>query len=52
MHRFKTENFIDGFREMREDDISKVCVMLNAHLNEYKVHINFSEDEVKHFLLP
>ena len=26
--------------------------MLNAHLATYKVHITFSENEVKHFFLP
>jgi glycylpeptide N-tetradecanoyltransferase len=29
-----------------------VTTLLNNHLNEYKVHITFSEQDVAHFLLP
>lgn len=37
---------------MVEADIPKVYQILNAHLSTYKVHINFSEEEIRHFLLP
>lgn len=37
---------------MTENDVSSVTDMLNAHLATYKVHISFSEAEVKHFFLP
>ena len=38
---------------MKESDIQAVAVSLNAHLfANYKVHISFTEEEVRHFLLP
>jgi hypothetical protein len=52
IHKFKQDTYINGFREMTVADIPIVCDLLNAHLNEFKVHINFSPEEVKHFLLP
>ena len=44
--------YLDNFRPMTENDVSPVTEMLNAHLATYKVHISFSEHEVKHFFLP
>ena len=38
---------------MVESDIPKVAFSLNKHLTEnYTVHIEFSEEEVGHFLMP
>jgi len=37
---------------MTDNDVPQVTHMLNAHLATYKVHISFSEAEVKHFFLP
>jgi len=38
---------------MKESDVRAVTVALNAHLfANYKVHISFTEEEVRHFLLP
>ena len=37
---------------MQEADVPALTEMLNAHLSTYKVHISFSEAEVKHFFLP
>lgn len=37
---------------MTENDVPEVTNMLNSHLATYKVHISFSEAEVKHFFLP
>lgn len=38
---------------MTENDVAQVTEALNTHLSEnYKVHIVFNEDEVRHFLLP
>ena len=38
---------------MIEADIPAVAFALNKHLSEnYKVHIHFTEEEVRHFLLP
>lgn len=51
-HKFKQEIYIPGFREMTMEDIPVVCNLLNEHLNEFKVHINFTPEEVKHFLFP
>lgn len=37
---------------MVDNDVPQVTELLNKHLATYKVHISFSEAEVKHFLLP
>jgi len=52
MHKFKVESYIQGFRVMNENDVAKVHALLNAHLSTYKFHINFTEEEIRHFLLP
>jgi glycylpeptide N-tetradecanoyltransferase len=52
MAKIKQDHFVAGFREMQQQDLTQVTTLLNNHLNEYKVHIAFSEQEVAHFLLP
>ena len=48
-----TETVTDGLQPMCEAAVPKVTVALNAHLSaNYKVHINFTEDDVRHFLTP
>jgi len=37
---------------MNDNDVPSVTELLNGHLATYKVHISFSEAEVKHFFLP
>ena len=38
---------------MIDDDIPAVTYALNKHLLEnYKVHIEFTEEEVRHYLIP
>lgn len=51
-HKLNVKDMLKGFRVMTKDDIPKVHAVLNAHLSTYKVHINFSEAEIEHFLLP
>jgi glycylpeptide N-tetradecanoyltransferase len=47
------ETKLEGLRIMCPADVPAVSVLLNQHLQkEYKVHINFSDDEVAHWLLP
>lgn len=43
---------IPALRPMREQDVPQVTTLLNNYLNERKVHIHFSEDEVRHFFVP
>lgn len=38
---------------MEEKDVKAVTIALNAHLfANYKVHISYTEEEVRHYLLP
>lgn len=40
-------------RQMKERDVKEVTELLNAHLVEnYKVHVVLSQEEVAHWLLP
>lgn len=52
MHKLNVKDAMPGFRMMTKEDIPKVHALLNAHLSTYKVHINFNEAEIEHFLLP
>ena len=53
MHALPKNTVTENLSEMTEEDIPAVTVSLNRHLSEnYKVHIEFDEAEVKHFLLP
>ena len=37
---------------MQQKDVKVVAKKLNAWLNQYKLHIQFTEAEIAHFLLP
>jgi glycylpeptide N-tetradecanoyltransferase len=53
MHRLPEKAQIEGMRPMKERDVKEVAVLLNEHLKaNYKVHVNFTEEEVAHWLLP
>jgi len=53
LHKLPTETSTANMAPMTEADVPKVTVALNRHLTDnYKVHIEFSQDEVRHFLLP
>ena len=53
MHRLPAATCTEGLRPMTDADVPRVCVALNQHLSEnYAVHIEFTEDEVRHFLVP
>lgn len=42
-----------AIRPMKKQDISQVCKMLNVYLEQNtKVYLRFSEEDVRHFLLP
>ena len=50
--RLPAETSTVGFRSMEKKDVPIVAKKLNAWLQQYKLHIQFNEDEVAHFLLP
>jgi len=52
LHKFKKKSYLANFRAMSDKDVPAVTNLLNTHLATYKVHISFSEQEVKHFFLP
>ena len=52
-HKLPKDTFTENLRPMTEADIPKVTFAVNKHLAEnYAVHIELSEAEVGHFLLP
>ena len=52
-HRLPQEPGTPGLRLMGDADVPAVTSALNQHLtSNYKVHIEFTEDEVRHFLTP
>ena len=52
-HKLPTNTYLEGVRPMIAADVPQVSILLNTHLQQnYKVHINFSDDEVAHWLLP
>lgn len=52
-HRLPTETRTEGLKPVQKTDVPKVTAALNAHLRaNYKVHIEFSEEEMEHFFVP
>lgn len=53
LHKLPTATITDGLRAMVETDVPSVTFALNKHLTEnYAVHIEYSEDEIRHFFIP
>jgi len=46
------EPTIPDIKPMKANDVPEVTKMLNEYLSNFKLYMEFSEDEVKHFLLP
>ena len=43
---------IKGLRAMEVKDIPEVTKMLNKYLSKFALHISFTEEEIRHFLIP
>lgn len=43
---------IEGLRPMEADDVGSVHKLLNSYLEQYKLNIQFTKEEIGHFLLP
>lgn len=43
---------IPGVREMKSKDIGQVTKLLQQYLSKFKVHLRFTEEDVKHWFLP
>lgn len=52
MYKLPNNQQLPDLRPMEEKDIKQVHKLLNSHLSQFKVHIQFSEQEIRHFLLP
>jgi glycylpeptide N-tetradecanoyltransferase len=52
IYKMPEETSIPGLRPMAEKDVSAVHKKLNKYLSQYKMHIQFSEKEIRHFLIP
>ena len=46
------EGGIPNLRPMTEEDVPQVTILLNEYLSARRVHIQFTDDEVRHFFLP
>jgi len=53
LHKLPTTTSTENLQPMTAASVPKVTGALNKHLRDnYKVHIQFSQDEVRHFLCP
>lgn len=53
LYKLPEEPQLARIRAMKSKDVSQVCKLLNNYLDrETKVYLRFSEEEVKHFMLP
>lgn len=52
MHKVAEDTDIVGIREMQKKDVPVVHKKLNDFLKQFKLHIQFSEEEIAHFLIP
>jgi len=52
IYQLPKETSIVGLRPMEPKDLPAVTKKLNAFLSQFKMHIQFTEAEVGHFLLP
>lgn len=50
--KLPTETSIPGLRPMDAKDTDKVHQLLATYLSKFEVHLHFTKEEVKHFLLP
>ena len=52
LHKLPAEGSIPNLRPMEQKDVKAVHVLLNNYLSKFKLNIQFTEDEIAHFLLP
>lgn len=52
MNKVAEATKIEGLRPMTPDDVLQVQSLLNEYLQRYKLNIQFSVEEIAHFLLP
>jgi len=52
IHKLPEEPSIVGMRPMEKKDVPKVHKLLNDYLQKFALHIQFSQEEIGHFLLP
>lgn len=50
--KLPNEPTIKGLRPMEKRDVKTVHKLLNEYLKKFEVHLEFSQGEVEHFLLP
>jgi len=52
LFRVNEEPKTEGIREFKTKDIAQVTKLLQDHLSQFKVHLRFTEEDVKHWLIP
>ena len=52
LYKLPAETQTPGLREMKKEDVKAVHTILNKYLSQFKLHIQFNEDEIAHFFVP
>ena len=52
MHKVDADTDIPGIRQMEAKDVPIVHKKLNDFLKQFKLHIQFTIEEIAHFLVP
>lgn len=52
LYKLPAETQTPGLREMKKEDVKAVHTILNKYLSQFKLHIQFTEDEIAHFFVP
>lgn len=52
LYKLPTETTISGLRSLEEKDCESACKLLKTHLDQFKLVIEFSVDDFKHWFLP
>lgn len=52
MNKVADNTSTPGLRPMEKKDVPVVHKLLNTYLQQYKIHIQFTVEEIAHFLLP
>ena len=52
MHKVDADTDIAGIRQMEAKDVPIVHKKLNDFLKQFKLHIQFTVEEIAHFLIP
>lgn len=52
LYKLPEETTIVGLRPMVNKDVSKITKILSEYLSKFKLHLHFTEEDVKHLFIP